>query len=308
MQVRPYRSILFLPATRPQWVGKTLDMAVRPDACIVDLEDSVSSSGKAEARSPASDMVRQLAAAGMPVYVRINALSGEHWLEDIRAVTLPGLVGVGLSKARDASQIQTLADALERLEVERGIEPGSVDIQPLLETAGAMFGAYEILTASPRVRSYFAGSAKDGDIIRELGARWTPRGAETLYVRSKLLLEGRAAGVPYPISGTWAEVSDLPGLRLFAEESRDIGYTGMYVIHPSHIEVVNDVFTPTPDEIRYYQKVLASLEVAIGSGTGAARMDGSMIDVAMAARARAFLDVAESLGLDVAPENTTLSG
>ena len=97
-----------------------------------------------------------------------------------------------------------------------GLEPGSVDLQPLLETARGIHDAHALLSASPRIRSYFGGFARDGDVSRSLGARWTREGHESLYLRSKLLLDGRAAGVPFPISGTWADVADVEGLAAFA--------------------------------------------------------------------------------------------
>jgi citrate lyase subunit beta / citryl-CoA lyase len=296
MQRRPYRTTLFLPAGRPNFVPSAL--AAKPDACIVDLEDAVHEGGKAEARLHARDMIGELAAAGMPVYVRLNSISTSHWLQDLTAVTLPGLVGIGLSKTDGPEHVSTVDHVLTSLERAAGLETGRIDIQPLLETASGMHRAYDILRASPRVRSYFAGSARDGDIIRELGARWTKAGWETFYVRSKLLLDGRAAGVPYPITGTWTDVSDTEGLRSFAESGRDLGYCGMYVIHPSHVGLVNQVFTPSSEEIKYFRSVLAELESAEKAARGAASVNGVMIDIAMANRARAFLELAASLGLE----------
>ncbi len=295
MQNRPFRTTLFVPATRPNLVAKAV--AAKPDACIVDLEDAVAATAKAEARRNAPEMIRDLAASGMPAFVRINDLTTSHWLDDLRAVTVPGLVGIGLSKTDSPAQVQTVSHVLDVLERDAGLQPESIIIQPLLETARGMQDAFAILSASGRVCSFFGGSARDGDIIRELGARWTKAGTETLFLRSKLLLDARAAGVPYPITGTWADVPDHQGLRAFAEQGRDLGYTGMYVIHPSHVAIVNEVFTPSQEEIRYFQDLLSALREADRSGRGAASLDGVMIDVAMANRARAFLDLASSLGL-----------
>lgn len=293
MQSRPYRSTLFVPATRPQWLERA---ACSPaDALVVDLEDAVPEGEKARARAVAESHVHSLIAAGRDVFVRINPVTSSHWLEDLRAVVQPGIVGVAVPKVYRPGEVGAIAQALSALEAERGMGPGVVDIQPLLETALGMHDAFAILSASCRVRSCFAGSARDGDANRELGFRWSRGGEETFVLRSTLLIEARAAGVAYPISGTWVDIADLEGLAAFAGESAALGYTGMYAIHPAHIEVVNRAFTPTEEEIERYRSIVAEFEAAERAGHGAATFEGGMIDAAMAAQAREFLHFAEQL-------------
>ena len=212
------------------------------------------------------------------------------------AVVHAGLVGVAVPKIYRAAEVAAVAEALADLEAERGIELGTTDVQPLLETALGMHGAFEILTASARVRSCFAGSARDGDANRELGFRWSRGGEETFALRSHLLLEARAAGVAYPISGTWVDVLDATGLEDFAEQSAALGYAGMYVIHPAHVESVNRIFTPSEEQVERYRSIVAEFERAERAGLGAVTFEGSMIDAAMAAQAREFLRFAEGDG------------
>lgn len=95
--------------------------------------------------------------------------------------------------------------------------------------------------------------------------------------------------MPFPISGTWADVADIEGLVAFAAANRDLGYSGMYVIHPSHIGPVTAAFTPSTLELAWYRRVVEALEEADRAGTGAVAIDGVMIDKAMAVRARAVL-------------------
>jgi len=291
MQRAPFRSTLFVPATRPQWLERAIGSPA--DALIVDLEDAVPEADKVSARSTAETHVAALVAAGRDVLVRINPVTSGHWLADLEAIVQPGLVGIAVPKVYRPREVSAVAEALSALEAERGIEPGATDVQPLLETALGMHGAFEILSASERVRSCFAGSARDGDANRELGFRWSRGGEETLTLRATMLIEARAAGVAYPISGTWVDIADLNGLRAFAEQSAGLGYTGMYVIHPSHIEVVNRVFTPSGEQLDRYRAIVEEFERAERSGHGAATFEGAMIDVAMVARARDFLQHAE---------------
>jgi citrate lyase subunit beta/citryl-CoA lyase len=287
VQGRPLRALLFAPATRPDLFPKAA--ASGADAIVLDLEDAVAVDRKNEARQTLAETLEPLGKAGIDIFVRINDLTTPWWWDDLAAITRPGLTGVALPKVQTGTDIARVDAALQELERAAGIATGSIDIQPLLETALGIHNAFEILCASARVRSYFGGFARDGDVSRELGARWSPGGEESLYIRSKLLLDGRAAGVAYPISGTWADVHDLEGLARFAEQNRNLGYTGMYVIHPSHVDVVTRAFTPTDSELEWYRRVIEALEGSSSSGDGAVQIDGVMVDKAMAEKARVVL-------------------
>jgi citrate lyase subunit beta/citryl-CoA lyase len=293
VQHRPFRALLFVPGTRPELFEKARRSGA--DALVLDLEDAVAEGAKTAARESVAAAIGALGATQIGVYVRINDLSTPHWEDDLRAIVQPGLTGVALPKVQSAGDIALVADKLDQLESAVGLEQAAIDIQPLLETAAGIYAGYKVLSASPRIRSFFGGFAKDGDVSRELDARWTPSGEESLYLRSKLLLEARAAGVPYPISGTWAGLRDLEGLARFAEQNRNLGYTGMYVIHPSHVDVVTQAFTPTADELERYRAIVAKLDEAERLGRGAVEMDGVMIDRAMIARANAVLSVFDSV-------------
>jgi citrate lyase subunit beta/citryl-CoA lyase len=169
----------------------------------------------------------------------------------------------------------------------------------LVETASAVRLAYDIATASARVAFFGAGVSRNGDIARAIGYRWTAEGTETLFLRSKVLVDARAAGVHNPITGIWGDVDDLDGLRSFAVRSRDLGYEGLMCIHPSHVDVIHDVFTPTDDELRAAVRLLDAVDAAAREGVGAFRLDGRLVDAAHAETARALLRRARGLGLEV---------
>jgi citrate lyase subunit beta/citryl-CoA lyase len=298
VQRRPFRSILFVPATKPEWFRKAVESGA--DAVVIDLEDAVPEREKNSARRAVEPGIDEIAAAGRGVFVRINPLTSTHWLEDLRSCVRPGLTGIAVPKASSDADVMCIAHVLDALESAAAIPLQTIDVQPLLETAAGIAAARTILAASPRVRSYFGGSARDGDMNRDLGSRWRPDGRETLFIRSALLLAGRAAGVPFPISGTWTEIADHDGLARLAAESRDLGYVGMYVIHPGHVKVVNDIFTPSESDIARYRAILDTYAAAERAGLGSVTLDGSMIDSAMVERAQAVLRLAEQIGADVA--------
>jgi citrate lyase subunit beta/citryl-CoA lyase len=294
MQDRPYRSFLYVPADKPEMTSRAIRFEA--DAYVLDLEDAVAEERKAAARELVRDAITSLAAHGVGVFVRINAIGTPHWLEDLRSVTIAGLTGVILPKVESVPQVAAIGLILDALEEAEGLDKGEIDIQLLLETAFGMQHAYDLMKSSPRVRSAFGGAARDADVNQALGFRWSKEGRETLYLRSSILLAARAAGIPYPVTGTWIDLDDLEGLRAYADQGRDLGYSGMYAIHPGQVQVINQVFTPTMEEVERARAILAAMTQAEEAGLGAVRFEGTMIDIAMVGGARRVLALAEQVG------------
>lgn len=286
MAATPIRTMLFVPGNRKGWVAKAL--ATGADAVVVDLEGAVPPGEKARARALTREAIAEHGGVGR-VFVRTTSARSGSMEDDLDAVVRPGLAGVLLPQVVDETDVATLSEALDHLEPQRGVTPGSVLVDPLLETPTSLHRAYQLAIASPRVAHMGAGVSERGDIARRMGYRWTPGGLETLFFRSKVLLDVRAAGVPHPLSGIWGEIDDLGGLRAFAEQTRAIGYEGMMVIHPSHVGVVNEVFTPTAAELDYWRELLEVMEQAHREGRGAVRFRGELIDEAHVETARAAL-------------------
>ncbi|MEE2040686.1 CoA ester lyase [Nocardiopsis sp. CT-R113] len=284
----PIRSMLFVPGSRPDRFAKAV--ASGADAVIIDLEDAVADDGKVRARRDAAEAVTALGSApGCALFVRINALESWAAAEDVRAVVRPGLAGIVLPKVSGPADVALLDRWLGWSEAEAGLPAGGLAIVPVLETASALRAAHEVGAASRRVMCLGALSARDGDVQRAVGFRWTAEGAETLSLRSRALLDARAAGTPNPVTGLWTAIGDLEGLRRFAEQNRDLGYEGMMAIHPSHVPVVNAVFSPTEEELDRDRRLVGRMERAQAAGTGAAVFEGAMVDEAMLASARARL-------------------
>ena len=124
----------------------------------------------------------------------------------------------------------------------------------------------KIATASPRVAHMGGSGGKGGDTARSIGFQWTPEGLETLYLKSKVLIDVRAAGVPYPMSGGWMDIHNLDGLRALAMQLKQLGYTGMHLIHPSHVSVVNEVFSPSPEDVKHWQGLVKAMEEMRATG------------------------------------------
>jgi citrate lyase subunit beta/citryl-CoA lyase len=284
------RSVLYTPGHDPERIAKAPRYGA--DALCLVLEDSVPVALKDRAREVTAGAIATLAAGGHTVLVKINALD-EDGLEDVARIAQPGLAGLVVPKLREPADVQRTDAALREAEARNHCEPGSTALLLLVETPRAALSAFQLAGASPRVISLIAGTAANGDMARELGFRWTAGGLERLHLRSKLLLDARAADVEWPLDGVFPDVRDIDGLVAEAEHTRDLGYRGKLVVHPSHVEPVNRVFTPGAEEVALQRRVLEAFERSVEAGTAATVVDGRFVDYAMAKTARKVIEFAE---------------
>jgi citrate lyase subunit beta/citryl-CoA lyase len=292
---RLLRSVLYTPGHRQDLIAKAPGYGA--DALCLVLEDSVPNELKAQARGIVGQSITELGGAGQTVFVKVNPPGPGGLEEDLAAIVRPGLAGIVLPKVGAESDVQYADKLLSAAEAQAGCAPGSVAILVLIETPLAGVRAFELASASPRVASLIPGAAANGDMARELGFRWTPEGIERLYLRSKVLMDQRAADIANPLDGIYGEVADLDGLVVEAEHARQLGYRGKLVVHPTHVAPVNRVFTPSPAEIREHQRVLDAFEAALADGLAGVVVDGRFVDYAMAATAQQILDLAERAGV-----------
>lgn len=293
--MKPLRSMLFVPGNKPAWMEKSLRYGA--DALIFDLEDAVPENAKASARGQVREALEQFHRSGPVLTVRVNALETGLTAADLDAIVCPGLAAIVAPKVETPQDIFVLDTLLARCEQQAGMPIGQVEIFPSLETAKGIYHAYAIATSAARVPTLFGTGGKGGDTARSLGYQWSKEATETLYIRSKVLLEARAAGCAYPLIASWFDIADLDGLRADARLNRQLGYTGQVVIHPSHVPVLHEVFTPTMDEIRHYQGLLAAMQEAERQGTAAVTYAGGMVDIAMVKTAQQMLAFARAIGV-----------
>ena len=286
--------MLFVPGNKPAWVEKALNAGT--DGLILDLEDSVPVAEKAAARPLVAESVARFRHRGPALTARINALETGMAGDDIDAIVGPGLDAIVAPKVETPQDIATLDALITQSERRAGLDPGQVEIYPTLETAKGAYHAYAIATSSSRVPTLACAAGPGGDTARSLGYQWTKEGAETLYLRSKVLLDARAAGVIYPLIASWFDVVDLEGLKADARRNRQLGYSGQIVIHPSHVPLVNEAFTPTPEEIAYHQGLIAAMAEAERQGEAAVAYAGAMVDIAMLKTSQQVLELARAIG------------
>jgi citrate lyase subunit beta / citryl-CoA lyase len=293
--MRPMRSVLFVPGHREGWAAKAVATGV--DGVLLDLEDSVPANLKEEGRRVTAAAIRSLASDGrkVGVFVRLNAMETGMTGDDLEAVAIEGLDGVVLPKNYSKRDITGCDALISHYERRNGVKPGTIEILISLETAQAYAACERMIAASPRVATLFAGIAKDADVSRSIGFQMTGQGLETLYLRSKAVLATRAAGLQFPLVGVWQDLKDPEGARRFAEQNRQIGFTGQVCIHPSHVALVNEVFTPSAQEVTFYAGMIEAFEKAEAQGIAAVLYEGQHIDYAHVKTARQVLDMHRTL-------------
>jgi citrate lyase subunit beta / citryl-CoA lyase len=293
--MRPSRSALFVPGNRREWIEKAVGYGA--DTLVLDLEDSVPDREKAAAREIVKAGVKMLKAKGQACSVRINAFATGLTLTDLESVLCPELESISLPKVETSADLHQLNTLLTHLERRMGIPVGQIETPLGCETAKAMRNVYRIATSCPRVKRVTLAAGPGGDAARAIGYQWSKEGTETLFLRSKVILDARAAGIPYPTISSWWNIKDLEGLERDARWNRSLGYRGQTVMHPSHVPIVNKVYTPTTEEIAFHKGLIQAMEEARRQGIAAVTYKGDMVDEAMVKTSREMLAFAEAIGL-----------
>jgi citrate lyase subunit beta / citryl-CoA lyase len=288
LQMKRIRSFLFVPGSRPTWIKKALSS--NADALILDLEDSVPPSEKDQARITVSNAISELAGSDKRIFVRVNVDAMGTLPKDIKAITRKGLEGIVLPKVRGPEDIEAADKLIFNGETEIGLAPKTVSVVATLEHARGIELAYQC-ALQERVTALIGATAKNADVARSVGFQWTAAGLETLFLRSRVVVAARAAG-KLPIGGLWQQVHDLEGLRVSASFNRTLGMTGEISIHPSNVPVLNEIYSPTPDEVAYFEGMLAAYDHSIANGQSAFIYEGEHVDVAHITTARELISLA----------------
>lgn len=273
------RSYLYVPGDHAERLEKALERGA--DALILDLEDAVAPQSKDGARELVGAWIRRNEASGSAVWLRITA---DEPGADIAAIGAP-IAGVMVPRAESAllDEVGKLLAARER---ELGIPGGSLAVIPLIETARGLLGAVELAEA-PRTVRLAIGRA---DLAGELGLGIDPEGPEFRSILLQLVIASSAAGVAPPVAPTSTDFRDLDALRGSTQQLLRLGYRGRTAVHPAQLPVINEVFTPSAEEVQRAERLVAAFEEAERSGSGVITDDnGRMVDAAVVRSAREVL-------------------
>lgn len=285
------RSMLYVPSNSWRMINSAITEG--EDAVILDLEDACPLAEKETGRVFSRDAVKMIKKANIDFFVRVNSLDTGFTAEDLSYVVIKGLDGIVLPKAESNNDIQKLDQLLEEEEEKKGLEPSSISIIPLIETPKGVLATSEIILASNRVIAVSFGA---GDYSREIGAgmgvtRLTADEYSLMafYPRCQIALAARSAGVLAIDSPYFGYVIDIDGLIEETKKVKLMGFTGKQLTHPRHVNPVNQVFSPSKDEIDFAEQVNEAFEEAQTKGIGATTIGGRMIDYGSYKRAAALL-------------------
>ena len=285
------RSMLFLPGNTPNIIQNAEILGA--DAVILDLEDAVAPTEKDSARILVRNAMRYMGFGKCEVIVRINSIDTDFWRKDLDAIIpqKPGLIMP--PKTATAQDVQTVDAYITELEAKLGMEPNTVGLIPLIETALGVENAFQIASASKRVKAIFLGGE---DLTADLHCKRTKEGNEINYARTRMVCAARAAGVEV-YDTPFTDVNDDEGIYTDAEYARSLGFTGKSAISPRHVKAINEVFSPSMKDIDYAYEVMEAIRIGKEQGKGAVALRGKMIDAPIVARAQQTIEMAVELGL-----------
>ena len=285
-----FRSLIFVPGNSIRFVEKAKTLAA--DIICFDLEDSVPDNEKDAARRIiAETLLARRHEYGDHIYVRTNSPESGLVPDDLKAVLQKGINGIVVPKVNDAYEMLEIKKNIVRLEKEQKTD--KIALMPSIETARGVVNAYLIASADERIKALVFGVF---DFLYDMRLDYDehdPVGYS--YVRAKIPVDARAAGV-HAIDAIWQKIDDTDGLTRDATMARRLGYSGKSIIHPSQIEPVHKVFRPSKNEVEWAKKVVQALGQAVkkGTGRGAVRLEGKMIDAVHYKQAKAILDAADA--------------
>lgn len=286
------RSLLFLPGNNPNMLINAPYLG--SDAVIFDLEDAVSPEEKDAARILVRNTMRYTDLKAAEVIVRTNPADTVYFEKDIDTVLPMKPAYILLPKTSTPEDVKTADEYICRIERAQGMKEGAVGLIALIETALGVEKAYEIATASKRVKALFLGAE---DLTADLRCKRTKEGREIEYSRCRLVSAARAAGIEV-YDTPFTDVNDDEGIYTDAHVAKALGFTGKAAISPRHVGAINEVFSPTPEEIDYAYEVMQAIEIAKSQGKGAIALRGKMIDAPIVARAQRTIEEAKALGIE----------
>lgn len=277
------RSMIFVPGFRKAFLDKA--RSFEADALILDLEDSVPVAFKEEARK---NIAEYLAAAVYPqkVFVRLNSIDSGYLSRDLEFVLDARVFGFMPAMIRDELDIVYLDKLLTQLEHDKGFAPGHFKLCPLIETGSALLKAYEIAKASTRMVGLAFGAE---DYLTDLDGLHKESGASILTARSMIVMAARTLHIA-AIDTPFLDVSNLDAFRREVQFARELGFSGQLVLHPTQIEIANEIFTPSEAEVAEARRIIEAIEASAKDGHGVTLLDGRLVGPPMEKRARKVVD------------------
>lgn len=280
--LRPYRSVLYIPGSKPRALDKARSLPV--DAIIFDLEDAVSPDEKGQARHTLFDALTEGGYGDRAKLVRINGFDTDWGMDDLARMAGAGADGILLPKVGTPADLDDLRQRMQAA--------GFPDtpVWAMIETCEGVLNATAI-AAAKGLAGFVLGT---NDLAKELGCRTRADRLPLMTSLQHSLLAARSHGI-VALDGVYNAFKDEDGLRVEAQQGRDLGYDGKTLIHPAQVAIANAAFAPSDDEIDLARRQIAAFEAASAEGQGVAVVDGSIVENLHVETARKTLAAAEAI-------------
>lgn len=264
---RPRRSVLYMPASNPRAIEKARSLPC--DVVILDLEDAVAPEAKPAARQAALEAVKAGGFGDREVVIRVNALSTEWGERDLEAACEAGPDAILAPKV-------SLRSDVARYDAAISSAPKATRLWIMIETCVAVLHLRDIAEQA-RASRLSAMVMGVNDLAKEMGARQTP-GREPFWAALSLTVAAARSQGLIALDGVHNEIDDLAALERVCEQGRDFGFDGKSVIHPTHLDIANRVFSPEPAEVAWSRSVIAAFAAPENAGRGALRVEGRLAE------------------------------
>ena len=259
---RVRRGILIMPGDDLKKITKGASLAA--DSLIMDMEDGVALNNKEQARQTIQHALITLDFGKTERLVRLNQAKKGMQIEDITMTVIGKPDGYVLPKVESAREVQQLSHTLLEREIILGIEPGTIKLIALIETAKGVVNLPQIAQADSRLVALMFGAE---DLAGSMGAIRSEGGDEVFYARSAVVLHAAAFGLQ-AIDTPYVKLRDMDGLKAETTKARCMGYTGKLAIHPDHVDLINEVFTPYDEEIEHARRLIEAHDARQAGHTG----------------------------------------
>ena len=281
------RSMLMTPGNRPDRIMKATSLPC--DSLVIDLEDSIPPAEKSAARQITCETIQTLRRNHQEICVRINGLDTPYGLDDLSALPLSMIDSLMIPKVESSQSLLLLEERLNSLHADRD-QQYPLQLIVMLETPRGILNALSISDTLPRTKALFFGS---GDYCSATGAKIS---ANTLHFPRSVVTAAAAACTIQAIDAAFFErVKDADATQADAIIAREFGFCGKVVFHPNQIDVVNQIFSPSAEEIEAAEKLILGYQESIKKGFGTAVVDGIFVAVDLIGPAQRTLDLARHL-------------
>ena len=286
--VRPRRSLLFMPGSNARALEKARNLPA--DGLILDLEDSVAPEAKARAREQVAAAVVAKGFGKREVLIRTNGLDTAWWADDVAMAGAVEPDGILVPKVSSVADLEKIGSRLK--EIGAGAK---VKVWAMIETARAVLDADKLASSGRDPKTRLAGFVfGPNDISRETRIKMLPGRAAMIPMITHCVLAAHAHGLEM-LDGPYGDIANLDGFAAECAQGRDLGFDGKTLIHPSHIDACNTVFTPPAEDVAEARRIIAAFEKPENVSRGTIQLDGRMVERLHAEMAKRTIAIADAI-------------